>query len=80
MDGEVLIALKERHTPTAAHVAQLRHELPNLFPELSFFFQPADIANRVLNFWQPAPVDIGISERNSEAAFAGASKLAARPA
>ena len=34
MDGEILIALKERHTPTAAHVAQLRRELPKLFPEL----------------------------------------------
>ena len=77
MDGEILIALKKRHSPTAAHVAQLRRELPKLFPELTFFFQPADIVNQVLNFGQPAPVDIRVSGRNGEAAFAAASKLAA---
>ena len=77
MDGEVLIALKEEHTPTAEHVARLRRELPKLFPELTFFFQPADIVNQVLNFGQPAPVDIRVSGRNGEAAFTAASKLAA---
>jgi multidrug efflux pump subunit AcrB len=77
MDGEILIALKERHTPTPAHVAKLRRELPKLFPELTFFFQPADIVNQVLNFGQPAPIDIRVTGRNGDAAYAAASKLAA---
>ena len=61
MDGEILISLKKEHSPTAAHVAALRHELPRRFPELQFFFQPADIVNQVLNFGQPAPIDVRIS-------------------
>ena len=77
MDGEILIALKERHTPTPAHVAKLRRELPKRFPELTFFFQPADIVNQVLNFGQPAPIDIRVTGRNGDAAYAAASKLAA---
>ena len=40
---------------------RLRAELPKRFPELGFFFQPADIVNQILNFGLPAPVDIQIS-------------------
>ena len=39
----------------------LRRELPQRFPELQFFFQPADIVDQVLNFGQPAPIDIRVS-------------------
>lgn len=76
MDGEILVSLKEKHTPTAEHMAELRRELPKRFPQLSFFFQPADIVNQVLNFGQPAPIDVRISSRNSDAAFALATKIA----
>ena len=55
MDGEILISLNEKHTSTPAHIAKLRQELPRRFPQLTFFFQPADIVNQVLNFGQPAP-------------------------
>jgi len=61
MDGEMLVALHKKHTPTAAHMAALRRELPRRFPEFEFFFQPADIVNQVLNFGQPAPIDIRVS-------------------
>ena len=50
MDGEILISLKKRHTPTAELVAELRRELPGRFPELQFFFQPADIVDQVSEF------------------------------
>jgi multidrug efflux pump subunit AcrB len=76
MDGEILISLKEKHSPTAAHVATLRHDLPRRFPDLQFFFQPADIVNQVLNFGQPAPIDIRISGSKSDEAFALAQKIA----
>jgi multidrug efflux pump subunit AcrB len=76
MDGEVLVSLKKKHTPTAAHIADLRSELPKRFPQLQFFFQPADIVDQVLNFGQPAPIDIRISGPDSAAAFALASKIA----
>jgi multidrug efflux pump subunit AcrB len=75
MDGEILISLNEKHTPTAAHMADLRRELPKRFPELSFFFQPADIVNQVLNFGQPAPIDVRITGPDSNANFAIANRL-----
>jgi multidrug efflux pump subunit AcrB len=76
MDGEILISLKEKHTPTPGHVADLRRELPRRFPQLQFFFQPADIVNQVLNFGQPAPIDIRISGPKDEESYALALKLA----
>jgi len=76
MDGEILISLKEQHTPTPQHMADLRRELPGRFPQLQFFFQPADIVNQVLNFGQPAPIDIRVSGPSSEASYAVAAKLA----
>ena len=75
MDGEMLISLKEKHTPTPEHVAALRRELPKRFPQLLFFFQPADIVNQVLNFGQPAPIDIRISGPDPDAAYALATKI-----
>ncbi len=76
MDGEVLVSLGEKHKPTADLVAALRKELPKQFPELQFFFQPADIVDQVLNFGQPAPIDIRISGPNNDEAYAVAAKLA----
>ncbi len=75
MDGEILISLKEKHTPTAGHVADLRRELPKRFPEMQFFFQPADIVNQVLNFGQPAPIDIRVTGPKNDQAYALASKI-----
>ncbi|HEV7612699.1 MAG TPA: efflux RND transporter permease subunit [Steroidobacteraceae bacterium] len=76
MDGEILISLNEKHAPTAKLIAMLRRELPARFAELQFFFQPADIVDQVLNFGQPAPIDVRISGPNRETAFALASEIA----
>ena len=75
MDGEILISLNEKHSPTAALTAMLRRELPRRFPEMQFFFQPADIVDQVLNFGQPAPIDIRVSASDTESAYALASHL-----
>jgi multidrug efflux pump subunit AcrB len=76
MDGEVLISLTEKHAPTADLTAMLRRELPKRFPQLQFFFQPADIVDQVLNFGQPAPIDIRVSASDTDSAYALASRLA----
>ena len=76
MDGEILVSLKQKHAPTAMLMAKLRRELPKLFPEMQFFFQPADIVNQVLNFGQPAPIDIRVSGPSNDEAYALAAKLA----
>jgi multidrug efflux pump subunit AcrB len=75
MDGEILISLTKKHAPTASLVAMLRRELPRRFARLQFFFQPADIVDQVLNFGQPAPVDIRVSGPDQGAAFSVASDI-----
>jgi multidrug efflux pump subunit AcrB len=76
MDGEILISLNKEHAPTAKLIAMLRRELPARFAELEFFFQPADIVDQVLNFGQPAPIDVRISGPDQDEAFALASQIA----
>jgi multidrug efflux pump subunit AcrB len=76
MDGEILISLTKKHLPTAKLIADLRRTLPAQFAELQFFFQPADIVDQVLNFGQPAPIDVRISGPDQEAAFGLASEIA----
>ncbi len=76
MDGEILISLNEKHRPTAELLALLRRELPAKFAQLQFFFQPADIVDQVLNFGQPAPIDVRVSGPDQGQAFALASELA----
>jgi len=76
MDGEILISLKEKHEATAKLIALLRQDLPKRFAELQFFFQPADIVDQVLNFGQPAPIDVRISGPDQDEAFALASTIA----
>jgi multidrug efflux pump subunit AcrB len=76
MDGEILISLNKKHSPTADLTAMLRRELPQHFPGLQFFFQPADIVDQVLNFGQPAPIDIRVSAADTDSAYALAARLA----
>jgi multidrug efflux pump subunit AcrB len=76
MDGEILISLNEKHKPTAQLIAKLRQALPPHFAQLQFFFQPADIVDQVLNFGQPAPIDVRISGPDQTEAFSLASKIA----
>src|SRR5260370_22892641 len=76
MDGEILISLNKKHLPTAELTAMLRRELPKRFPQMHFFFQPADIVDQVLNFGQPAPIDVTISGPDQAAAFDLASEIA----
>jgi multidrug efflux pump subunit AcrB len=76
MDGEILISLNKKHAPTAKIIAMLRRTLPARFAELQFFFQPADIVDQVLNFGQPAPIDVRIAGPDPAAAFDLASEIA----
>ncbi len=57
-DGVVMIALKDGHAPTADYVRKLREALPAAFPEVAFYFQPADIVTQILNFGLPAQIDV----------------------
>ncbi|PWT71263.1 MAG: RND transporter [Proteobacteria bacterium] len=60
-DGEMLISLKPDHkVRTAEYVRMLREQLPQKFPDCSFYFQPGDMMNQILNFGLPAPIDVKV--------------------
>ena len=60
-DGEILVALKhQRSKSTPDYMAELRRELPRRYPEMTFYFQSADIVSQILNFGVPAPIDIQV--------------------
>jgi multidrug efflux pump subunit AcrB len=57
-DGVILVALKEGHAPTAGYVRKLREALPAAFPEVTFYFQAADMVTQILNFGLPSQIDV----------------------
>ncbi len=59
-DADIMVSLKEKHTPTADFVRILRQKLPQEFPGTTFYFLPSDIVTQILNFGLPAPLDIQI--------------------
>jgi len=60
-DGEILISLSPGHRSTWDYVRELRRRLPQQHPDLTFFFQPADIVGQILNFGLPAPIDVQVA-------------------
>jgi len=58
LDGEILVSLKPNHKPTQIYVEELRDKLKTMFPDMDFFYQPADIVTQVLNAGMAAPIDI----------------------
>src|SRR4029078_1414376 len=67
-DGEILIALKhERKKGAPAYDADLRTHLREKFPDLTFYFQPADIVSQILNFGLKSPINIRIAGYNKAA-------------
>ncbi|WP_068469847.1 efflux RND transporter permease subunit [Candidatus Protochlamydia phocaeensis] len=60
-DGEILVSLKrERQYSTQEYMALLRRHLSNRFPNLLFYFQPADMVNQILNLGLPSPIDVKV--------------------
>jgi multidrug efflux pump subunit AcrB len=59
-DGEILVSLKAGHAPTQNYMKALRDKLNKQFPDMGFFYQPADIVSQVLNFGLPAPIDVQV--------------------
>ena len=76
-DGEILISLnKEKHGSTRDYEVLLRKRLREKFPDMTFFFQPANITSQIVNFGLPAPIDLQVVGRNAEANYKIAQKLA----
>ncbi len=75
MDADVMVTLNPNHRPTTDYVHELRRVLPREFPGVSFYFLPADIVSQILNFGQPAPIDIQITGPNLAGNHAFAMRL-----
>jgi len=75
VDCELLISLKEGHSPTLNHINHLRSELSKRFPGVEFYFQPADIIAQILNFGSQAPIDIQFAGKDIQASYALANNL-----
>jgi multidrug efflux pump subunit AcrB len=63
-DADIQVELAEGHHPTNGYVRELRKKLPHDFPGVSFYELPVDIVTQILNFGQPAPIDIQVVGRN----------------
>lgn len=60
-DGEILVTLKDhRAHSTQWYQAAVREMVKKKFPDVSFYFQPADMVSQILNAGLPAPIDIKI--------------------
>src|SRR6185436_3168846 len=65
-DGEILISLnRDKHGPVRDYEILLRKRLSQRFPDMVFFFEPANITNQILNFGLPAPIDLQVVGRDS---------------
>jgi multidrug efflux pump subunit AcrB len=81
-DGDILVSLQPEHAPTQHYVEVLRDKLTARFPDMTFFYQPADIVTQVLNFGLPAPIDIqvvGHDPKNQDIAQEIQTRVAAIP-
>ncbi len=65
-DGVIQMELNEGHRPTLEIIKKLRQELTIAFPDVLFYFQPADLVTQVLNFGVPIQIDAQIQGRDRE--------------
>jgi len=74
-DADIMIKLKPGHRPSEYYMEALLPELRKYFPEVEFFYQPADLVTQILNFGIPAAIDVQIVGANIAANQQFASKL-----
>ena len=64
-DGQILISFKDGHASTDAYRARLRQVLRDAFPDVIFYFQPADMITQILDFGTITPIDIQVTGRDA---------------
>jgi len=68
-DADLLIQLKPDHHPTADYQNKIRKLIAERFPNVTAYFQAADIVSQVLNFGLPAAIDVQINGNNLQADY-----------
>src|SRR6202158_31670 len=74
-DADVLVQLQPKHRPTAMYQNKIRQMLPVQFPQVTGYFQAADIVSQVLNFGLSSMIDVQVSGTNLHSDYAYAAKL-----
>jgi multidrug efflux pump subunit AcrB len=64
-DGQILISFKDGHASTDGYRATLRRVLRSEFPDVIFYFQPADMITQILDFGTITPIDVQVTGRNA---------------
>ncbi|HEY9714465.1 MAG TPA: efflux RND transporter permease subunit, partial [Chroococcales cyanobacterium] len=66
-DGEVLVSLSHhRLHSTPYYMQKVRTRLSEKFPDVTFYYQPADIVNQILSFGLPSPIDVRVAGYNRD--------------
>ena len=68
-DADLLIQLKANHQPTAGYQDKISELLKRRFPNVTVYFQAADIVSQVLNFGLPAAIDAQINGNDLQADY-----------
>src|SRR6266481_2478733 len=68
-DADILIQLKPGHAPTAGYQDKIRTLLKSEYPNVTVYFQAADIVSQVLNFGLPAAIDVQINGNDLQADY-----------
>ncbi|MBK6689126.1 MAG: efflux RND transporter permease subunit [Deltaproteobacteria bacterium] len=78
-DGEILIVLSRDRTRETEEIVQvLRTTLAKEFPELGFYFQPADMVTQILSFGVPAAIDVQVTGMKRDVTWAAAKAIEGR--
>ncbi len=77
-DADIWVQEAEEHRPTPYYTDILRRRLPAAFPGVTFAFLPADIRTQILNFGNPAPIDVQVVGPDQQRNFDYASRLLAK--
>ena len=77
-DGDILISLKKgkQSASITDYEIMLRKDLHDRFPDITFFFMPANITTQILNFGLPAPIDLQVVGRDAVSDYQIAQRLA----
>jgi multidrug efflux pump subunit AcrB len=74
-DADVLIQLTPQHGPTAQYEDRIRRAMRLQYPDVTTYFQAADIVSQVLNFGLPASIGVQISGMDLESNYAIGERL-----
>jgi multidrug efflux pump subunit AcrB len=77
-DCDIMVSLKENHSPTNQFVEAIRARTNQDFPDVGYWFPPADIVSQTLNFGLPAPINIQITGADLSGNFKFANQLMER--